>query len=402
MSSGCSTRHLELLGDRVEQELGPQGLAGALLHLGAVLVVLEAVLTLEVLVHLGLDDAVGHGHVDRLEQVLEHLVAGLDALLVLLGLLRLLRDVGAQLLQGVELGGELGEVVVELGQLAHLDRLHGDGALGVVALVVAAGQRGGEGRGVARGQAEQRVVHALEHVLAADLVGDVGDRVDLLVADGGGQVDRDEVTVLDGPLDAHEGAEALAQRGESLLDVLVGRLDLVDLDGDALEVGQLDLGAHVGLDGELEVLAVLERHGGDVDLGLADGADVLGLGGLGEEDRECLVDGLLHHGATADALVDDPARDLALAEARDLHLGADRLVRLVEHRLQLRERDLHDELDPGRADGLDGTLHFRHSTTMGESGQLLGSHAVRAGPAGRRLPAARERAASGIGTKVPC
>ena len=121
-----------------------------------------------------------------------------------------------------------------------------------------------------------------------------------------------------------------------------------------------------------------------------------------KKTREGLVDGLLHDGAAADALVDDPARDLALAEARDLHLGADRLVRLVEHRLQLRERDLHDELDPGRADGLDGTLHFRHSTTMGESGQLRGADAVRAGPAGRRLPAAREHAAHRIGTKVPC
>ena len=150
--------------------------------------------------------------------------------------------------------------------------------------MVATGQRRGEGLGLARGHAEQRVVQALEHVLAADLVGDAGDRVDLLVADGGGQVDGHEVAVLDGALDAHEGAEALAQRGEPLLDVLVGGLDLVDLDGDALEVGELDLGAHVGLDGELEVLAVLERHGGDVDLGLADGADVLGLGGLGEED----------------------------------------------------------------------------------------------------------------------
>ena len=117
-----------------------------------------------------------------------------------------------------------------------------------------------------------------------------------------------------------------------------------------------------------------------------------------KKTREGLVDGLLDHGAAADPLVDDPARDLALAEARDLHLGADRLVRLVEHRLQLLERDLHDELDPGRADGLDGTLHFRHSTTMGESGNF-GSDAVRAGPCGRRLPAAREHAASGSAPK---
>ena len=95
--------------------------------------------------------------------------------------------------------------------------------------------------------------------LRADLVGDAGDRVDLLVADARRQVDRDEVAVLDRALDADEGAEALAQGGEPLLDVGVGRLRLVDLDGDALEVGQLDLGPDVGLDGELEVLAVLER-----------------------------------------------------------------------------------------------------------------------------------------------
>ena len=154
--------------------------------------------------------------------------------------------------------------------------------------------------------------------------------------------------------------------------------------------GELDLGAHVGLDGELEVLAVLERHRGDVDLGLADGADVLGFGGLGEEARERLVDGLLHDGATADTLVDDAARDLALAEARDLHLRADRAVRLVEHRLQLRERDLHDELDPGRADGLDGTLHFRHSTTMGGIGELR-RMPYGPVPAGRHLPGPRAR-----------
>ncbi len=113
MSSGCSTRTSSFSAIGVEQELGLERLAGALVDLGAVLVVLEAVLALEVLVHLGLDDAVGHGHVDGLEEVLEHLVAGLDALLVLLGLLGLRGDVGAQLLEGVELGGELGEVVVE-------------------------------------------------------------------------------------------------------------------------------------------------------------------------------------------------------------------------------------------------------------------------------------------------
>jgi hypothetical protein len=310
----------------------------------------------------------GTGDVDGLEQVLEHLVAGLDALLVLLALLGLARDVGAQLLEGVELGGELGELVVERGQLTDLDGLHGDGALGVLALAVATGQRRGEVLGLAGAHADEGLVHAGQHVAAADLVGDTGDGVDLLAADRRRQVDGDEVAVLDGPLDTDEGAEALLKGGEALGDVVLGRLDDVDLDRDPLEIGELDLGAHVGLDGEGEVLAVLEGHSGDVDLGLADGAHVLLLGGLGEEARQRLVDGLLDHGAAPDALVDDAARDLALTEAGDLHLCTDGAVGVVEHRLELRERDLHAELDPGRADGLDGTLHFRHSTTMGESG----------------------------------
>ena len=77
--------------------------------------------------------------------MLEDLVAGLDALLELLGLLGLGRDVGAQLLERVELGGELGEVVVQLGELTDLDGLDGDGALGVLALAVATGERGSVG-----------------------------------------------------------------------------------------------------------------------------------------------------------------------------------------------------------------------------------------------------------------
>ena len=284
------------------------------------LVVVEPVLTLEVAVHLVGDDAVRHRHNGDLEQVLEDLVTGLHALLELLGLGDLLGHVLLELCEGVEGRGELGEVVVELGQLADLDRLDGDGAVGVLALVVAAGQRRGEVLGVTGGHADEGLVHAGEHVARADLVGHALDGVDVLVADLGGQVDRDEVAVLDGPLDTNEGAEALAQLGQTLLDVVVGDLDVVNLDRDAVELGEGDLGADVGLDGELEVLAVLERHRGDLDLGATDGVDVLGLGRLLEEPRQGLVDGLLHDGTPADALVDDARGDLALAEAGDLDL----------------------------------------------------------------------------------
>ena len=124
---------LFLLGDGVEQELGLSALRVLGVDLGAVLVVLEAALALEVAVHLGLDDAVGDRHLDGLDEVLQHLVAGLDALLEPLGLLGLLAQVVAQLLEGVELAGQLGEVVVQVGQLALLDRLDRDGDLGLLA-----------------------------------------------------------------------------------------------------------------------------------------------------------------------------------------------------------------------------------------------------------------------------
>ena len=234
--------HLLLLGDRVEQELGLEALAGALVDLGAVLVVLEATLALEVAVHLGLDDALGDRHLDLVEDGLEELVARGDALRELGVDLGLGGEVGLELLERVELRGELGELVVELGQLALLDRGDGDGAVGLLALAVATGERGGEGLRLVGRHADEGLVETLEHVLAADLVGDAGDLVDLLAVDLGRQVDGDEVAVLDRPVDALERAEAGAQGVEALLHVLVGDRGLVDGQLDVGEVGQLDLG----------------------------------------------------------------------------------------------------------------------------------------------------------------
>ena len=115
-------------------ELGLEALAGALVDLGAVLVVLEATLALEVAVHLGRDDALGDRHLDLVEDGLEQLVAGRDALGELGVDLGLGGEVGLELVERVELGGQLGELVVELGQLALLDRGDGHGAVGVLAL----------------------------------------------------------------------------------------------------------------------------------------------------------------------------------------------------------------------------------------------------------------------------
>ena len=86
-----------------------------------------------------------------------------------------LADVVGQLVGGVELRGQLGELVVELGQLLllHLGDLDLD--LDVLADQVAADQLGGEGLVVAGAHAGQRLVEALEHAAAADPVGHAAD-----------------------------------------------------------------------------------------------------------------------------------------------------------------------------------------------------------------------------------
>src|SRR5665647_1206809 len=144
---GLADADLLLLGDRVEQELRTHGPPGVLVDLGAVLVILEAALTLEVLVDLGRDERVGDGNLGVGQQVIKDLVPGLDSLFELLGALGLRLDVGLELLDGVELRSQLGEVVVELWQDPLFDRLDRHGDLSVLALAVAAGQGGREGLG---------------------------------------------------------------------------------------------------------------------------------------------------------------------------------------------------------------------------------------------------------------
>ena len=161
------------LGDRVEQDLRAERLLARLGDLGAVRVVLEAVLALEVAVHLVVDQLLRNRDLDLLEQLVDDLVARLHALAELLRLAELLAQVGAQLADRVELAGDLGEVVVGRRKLALLDAEHGHGDLGVLALVVAAEQRRLERGGLAGGQGVERVVDAVDQLAGAELVGDV-------------------------------------------------------------------------------------------------------------------------------------------------------------------------------------------------------------------------------------
>ena len=68
------------------------------------------------------DHDLGQRDLDLLQQGLEHGVAGGGGLLEALAAAEALAHVGGELLDGVELGGQLGELVVELGELLLLDR----------------------------------------------------------------------------------------------------------------------------------------------------------------------------------------------------------------------------------------------------------------------------------------
>ena len=83
------------------------------------------------------------------------------------------------------------EFVVGLGQLPLLDRLEGDGDLGLLAGVLTGDQLGGERLRLALGQADDRVVETVDELAGADLVGQslglgVGE---VLTVDRGGEVD---------------------------------------------------------------------------------------------------------------------------------------------------------------------------------------------------------------------
>ena len=138
-------------------------------------------------------------------------------------MLEALAAVRLELVERVELAGQLREVVVQLGEFARRDGGDLDGDLGLLALGGAALELGGEG-GLAAGlQAGDGLVDAVEQLAGADRVRDAaGDAVlqDLAV-DLGLEVDRHDVALGGGALDRVGGGEALTQLLDRLLDVLV-------------------------------------------------------------------------------------------------------------------------------------------------------------------------------------
>ena len=304
----------------------------------------------------------------------EDLVAGLGELLHAPDLPEPGAQVVGQLVERVELAGELGELVVRRRQLALLDGRDRRRDLGVAVGVLAGDELRGEGRRLPRRQPAHGLVEAVDQAALAHLVGEAAGRglLDGLAVHGGRQVEQHEVVVGRRALDTGQRAEPGAQVVELLGDRGLVHLDVVHGDGDGVEVGQRDLRADVDLGGEREVVAVGDL--GDLDVGTADGADVVGAGdGLGVLGRDRRVDDLVEHHAPAQPRLQDARGRLARPEAGDAHLLGDLAVRAVEVRLELVERHLDVDPDARRAEPLDGALHGGHSSEL----------VRRRGPAGR-------------------
>ena len=111
---GLVDGHFQSVGEGIQNHLVLEGGLGILANLGAVLLGVVAGLSVgsvEVLLQLILDDLLGDGDLDQLNELGQDLVACLGALLGNLSLGNLLLDVFLQLFDGVELGSQLCELV---------------------------------------------------------------------------------------------------------------------------------------------------------------------------------------------------------------------------------------------------------------------------------------------------
>ena len=165
-------------------------------------------------------------------------------------------DVGAQLLERLELRGLGGEVVVELGQdlLPHLFDLDGEDRVlaGQLLGLVVLGEGDLDLALFARFGAGQLLLEALDQLAAAELqqvVGGLAALEGLAVAQAL-EVDQQHVAVGGGALDRLELGEALADALDLAVDDLVGRLGLGLADLEALVLAELGRRPHADLEFE--------------------------------------------------------------------------------------------------------------------------------------------------------
>jgi hypothetical protein len=268
-------------------------------------------------------------------------------------------QVGPQLLDGLELAGLVGPLVVDLGEHLLLHVLHEhpevDGHLGVLRIV------GVELEDVADLGAGEAGVQLRHDRAAADGVevvvgGQTGDR---LVVDRAGDVDAHLVATLGGAVDRGQLAHVRAQPLDLGVDLLVGDLGAGDRDTEAPVPGHVDLRAHLHhrVEGDGAVLLA----GGDVDLRRRDHVDLGLRDGPGVVARHRLAEGLLAGHARAQASLQDPTGGLARAEPGDADLPGDAAEGGVDVALELGLVELHGDLHEVALERLDGRLHRRRS-----------------------------------------
>ena len=182
---------------------------------------------------------------------------------------------------------------------------------------------------------------------------------EVLAVDNGGKVNRHEVALGGQAVNANERAEALAQRGEARVDVLVAHFGRSHRDLQRVGGREGDLRAHFHRCRELEALVAALEAGDlhNLDLWLAVGADALLLHGLRVPAGKSVVDGVLNDRALANTLLEDLRRHLALAEAGNLHLRAHVLVGVLHHGRDVLFGEGDCQLDGCRVDLLKGAGH---------------------------------------------
>ncbi len=312
---------------------------------------------LEVLLDLGRDQPLGQRNVEGLQQLV---VDGFTCLLAALheaGAFQSPAQVSLEFVEGVELAGHHGQLVVDLGHHALANGSDRGRDLDRHAFVLAELRGELEDSRLTGGSSDDGLVQSGHDAVFADLVGHrlLGEVLDVLAVGGGGQVQQQHVALGRRTLDLGVRPEPLRQQRDLLIDVGVGDLERCHLDRQPLVLRQLELGTDVDLGHESDLLAVLDL--GHLDLRLPERHDV----GLGQRlvvrRGHGRVDDLFEHRTAAEPLIDDLPRHLALAESGDLHLSGDPLVGGIDLVAQLVERQLHRHLDAGVRQLLDVVLH---------------------------------------------
>ena len=209
------------------------------------------------------------------------------------------------------------------------------------------------------GQAFESLIQTVKHGFGAELVAHAFLGVDHFAVDFGGQVDVGIVTLGGRASHTHEGAEKLAQGFQTVVDVFVGDFGLGDLDLHAVDFRQFDVRATLNGGHKLQLGLVLGgfRNFLNVDFRLGHRTDALFFESLGVQLRHTVVHGFASNGTEADALVDDLAGHVALAEARHVDLLGDFLASIVEIRVELFRINGDGELHLGRLKIPDADFH---------------------------------------------